>query len=190
MRERKSNLDFKDHVFTTKVEGDTITYTLKKPNTWIHSLVFVNTAGILAVTGDYGNWIFSREFHPSFGGYVSEMYWIEKLNNSSSQVPGKYDSDATAQEIREKIKEIVDTPEDSDDIELLEYYENLLNYVHDEIEYTYMAYRELPSSCVDLESIPFVKELDYWLYVVFDAFDEMCNRMGVENKQLENVTVK
>lgn len=184
MLEKRTKLDFKNHVFTVKEEGNTTTYTLKKPNTVIDSLIFVNTAGILAVTGDYGNWIFCREFHTSTDGYVCDGYWIEKLKISSSKVPSKFDPEGTTKEIEDNIKEIEEEFNSGDisaDVyqELKDYYESLLACTDDEVLYTYRAYREMPS-CMDYEYVPFVKELSYWLLVVFDAFDEMCKRCKLE----------
>ena len=60
----------------------------------------------MAVTGDIGNWIFCREFHPKAGknNYASRSYMDEKLRISSEQKSEKYDSEEALKEIS-KFKE-------------------------------------------------------------------------------------
>jgi hypothetical protein len=54
---------------------------------------------------------------------------------------------------------------------------NLLYYVDDEIEYNYHAYR---NSSLVYDQIPYETKLNYWILVIFDAFDEICNRLKNE----------
>ena len=172
MREKRTRLDFKDHELIVKKSEDLSSYYLKKPNTVQDSILFINTNGIMAVTGDYGNWIFCREFIPTPDGYVSDGYWEEKLSIASTQKYEDYDYCATRKEIEKRLADKDDPP----DKEEKEYYENMLDCVDDEFEYTYRAYNDRPRS-MDAESIPFVRITKYWLLVIFDAFDEICNRM-------------
>lgn len=78
---RRTKVDFSSHELKiTSLSGEGSKYELKKPDTIIHSVVFFVLGGITAVTGDFGNWIFCREFHPNISGEnVSDRYWVEKL---------------------------------------------------------------------------------------------------------------
>jgi hypothetical protein len=92
---RRTTLDFSEHVFT-KTQNDLVSiYKLKIPNTGTHQVKFICSEGITAVTGDFGNWIFCREFHPNKENYCSEGYFNEKLSIASEQTYSKYDSDET-----------------------------------------------------------------------------------------------
>lgn len=185
-KRKRTRLDFSEHVLTETNLRDENTgvrcdiYTFAIPDTSIHKFVFINTHGTLTVTGDYGNWVFCREFHPSEEGYVSDSYWCEKLHISSVQEIAKYSSEET----KEALEELIETG-------LEEYYgegyknlnkmkkplKELLSYVDDELEYTYHAYRDYDiTEHIDYDMIPFVKKINPRLDYIFDAFDEMCER--------------
>jgi hypothetical protein len=169
---KRTRFDFSKHDLTVKHCDCTVIYHLAKPNTIVDSVKFINTNGILAVTGDYGNWIFCREFHPKENGSVSDGYWMEKLQIASTQKPEEYDSDATRAEIQRRLADNEDPPTDEEK----EYYESLLRCVDDEFEYTCAAYNDKPSD-MDWEYIPMIRKTKYWLEVVFDAFEEICSRL-------------
>ncbi len=62
----RTGIKFHDHILTIDKESDnTITYHLKKPDTITNNIKFINTNGLLVVTGDFGNWVFCRDFHPN-----------------------------------------------------------------------------------------------------------------------------
>ncbi len=174
-RKRKTDIDFTPYIVTVEKYGDEVLiHKFKKPNTTIGSVIFINTKNIMAVTGDYGNWIFCREFHPSADGYVSVGYWLEKLRISSSQEPCEWDEEYIEKEIKERLKE-----EDIDE-ERKQYYEDLLNHIGDgEARYMVYAYDNMPDG-MDCESIPCSKRLNYWLEAIFDIFNEICRRMEKE----------
>jgi len=152
-------------------------------NSNINYIQFINTDRILSVTGDFGNWIFCRPFVPSEEGGVSDGYWLEKLRIASCQEAGKYDGDETAKEIQLLIDSgLEEQGYKGEELEQIkEWYTDLLGYTEDEHEYIYHAYRDYPSY-IDCEIIPFCKELNNWLNIIFDAFDEICFRLK-ENKQ-------
>ena len=108
MREKRTEIDFSKHVLTVNKQEGLLVHTLAKPNTYVQSFVFINTNDIMAVTGDYGNWIFCREFHPSKDGYVSDTYWVEKLRIGSCQEPSNFDS----QTAQEQVTELLNIPFD------------------------------------------------------------------------------
>jgi len=167
---KRSGVDFSNHQ-VKKIESENLLiYCFSKPNTICGSIKFINTQGILAITGDYGNWIFCREFHPSPDGFVSDSYWLEKLRMVSTQKPTDFDPEGTRVEINERLKE-----EDIDEEEKV-YLEDLLNQVYEcEERYLVYAHDNLPKNR-DHEFVPIVKKLNPWLEVIFDAFDEICKR--------------
>jgi hypothetical protein len=187
MKGKRTGIDFSKHVLTEKHygDGDVSIYTFKIPGTVCHSVNFINACGVLTVNGDFGNWVFCREFHPSADGYVSDNYWVGKLKNSSSQKPGHYDSETTEKELREEIKRLEEEKEDyskENYEEYKDYLETCLRDVDDELEYTYQAYRNQPGF-MDYESVIFCKSLDEWLLIIFDAFDAICSL----KKEAENI---
>ena len=181
----RTGVDFTKHELIVTEQEGLLIHRLKHPEyTHMNSVKFINTNGIMAVTGDYGNWMFCREFHPSAEGRVSSGYWCEKLQIASSQNGYEFDSEGTREEIQYGIEKGLEeygyTGEELE--EAKEYYEYLLNYV-DESEWYYEAnaYTEMPSF-FDSEGVPNVKKVKIWLQIVFDAFDEICRRMKEENE--------
>jgi hypothetical protein len=176
---KRSGIDFSSHEVYEVKRGDSITYTLKIPNrSKYHRINFINIEGIMVVTGDFGNWMFNREFHPGDENFVSDGYWHEKLGYASTQEGKEFDYEGTEQEIREGLDGgLEEYGYSGDDLQFMkDYYSELLNYVeHSEEEYKSYAYNEMPSF-MDAEDIPYVTKTKAWLNTVFDAFDEMCER--------------
>ena len=181
---KRTNIDWSKHEVIVTEQEELLVHDFKIPNSSTHRVRFINTNGILAVNGDFGNWIFCREFHPSAEGAVSDGYWIEKLRNSSCQEPSKYDGEITTQRLKEAIAdidgELEDNPQDAYYLKKKEYYENLLQYTDDYYEYIQEA-RDYPDG-MDSEDIIVGKELNPWLVYVFDAFDEICLRLKNQNE--------
>lgn len=171
LRTKRTGLKFDEYFVTHNKTKDAYIIKFSKPNTSCGSVTFINAEGILAVTGDYGNWIFCREFHPSHDGYVSDMYWLEKLRIASSQKPCNFSEEKTRKEIEELLND-----EDCDKEEK-EYLEDILSHVDDgEERYLVYAHDNLPPNR-DHEFVPHGKELNPWLECIFDVFDEVCRRM-------------
>jgi len=182
---RRTGIDFSRHeVKVTKSEGVLI-HEFKRPDTINCMLVFINTCGVMTVTGDFGNWVFCREFHPSADNesFVSAGYWDEKLEIASVQKSDKYDAEETSK----IIKEFKETFEESYGREMNEeesdWVEQLENNVDDEHEYIYLAYRENPSS-IDYESVPFGEKRHFWLDAVYDGFEALCD--SIKESELSN----
>jgi hypothetical protein len=177
MKGKRTSIEFEKHELIITDQEGLLVHHLKKPDSGIDNIKYINTNGIMAVTGDYSNWIFCREFHPTADGYVDDRYWKEKLKINSCQQPAKYDGDRTHEEIKELLKnDEYDWNEEDKD-----FLNDLLTSTDDEIEYTYQAYRNNPYS-FDLETIPFVKTVDYHFLAILDGFDEICRRLKEENK--------
>ena len=186
---KRTDVDWSQHELIIKENDDFASYQLKKPGTYCQSIKFINTNGVLVVTGDYSNWLFCREFHPSKGGNVSDGYWCEKLEISSSQKSKEYDSEATRKILTDGLDfELEEYGYSGDELsEMKKYYQELLSYVDcDEWEYTCHAYMEYPGF-VDFESVPYSTKTNYILLIVFDAFEEICRRM---EKTVEAVETK
>ncbi len=129
----RTGVDFSEHKLRIVESEDFLAHHFKIDNTYYGCLSFINTNGVMVVTGDYGNWMFCREFHPSAKGHVSGGYWDEKLQMASEQKSSKYDSKATEKELQEymdkhnkvlnvihRFKEINELDE-KEDSELIEY---------------------------------------------------------------------
>jgi hypothetical protein len=176
---KRTDVDWSKHELKITKNDHVMIHDLKNPNSLINRVRFINTCGIMAVNGDFGNWIFCREFHPysEFGG-VCDSYWCEKLRIASTQEPSNYDSEATRKALLKELNEDYKDHEYNlkEEHEWLKYIKGCLSCVDDELEYKYYAYREYPSFC-DHECVIFVKDINYWLKVVFDAFEEICKRL-------------
>jgi len=184
---KRTDWDFSEHTHMveifTSVKGNEIRVDhFRKGNSSMGYVKFVNDSYGLSVFGDFGNWIFCRPFHPSADGYVSDGYWNEKLKIGSSQDHARYDSEETAKEIEELINGGLEDQgyEGAQLIEMKEWLSDLLLYVDDELEYTYQAFRGNNPTQMDYESIPFCKKGSVQLQIIFDAFDEICNRLKLE----------
>ena len=160
--------DFSKHQLEIIKEEHVLIHNFHIPGTIANSIKFINTSGILAVTGDYGNWIFCREFHPSKDGRVSDNYWLEKLSIASSQNPYEFDSEKAQQEI----KDLLENKDHDFSEDEKEWLQNLSNAA-DEGEYEYISVVQDHPSSFETEMIPRGKIVKYWLLVIFDAFEEI-----------------
>lgn len=183
---KRTQADFSKHIVLEthfKNENHSLDiWDLKLPDSnYTNRVRFINSCGSLTVTGDFGNWVFCREFHPSADGYVSDGYWGEKLSMSSVQEYSKYDSERTEKEIRRYIRiGLKEYGFEGDELKKIkEQFKELLEHTEDELSYTHFAYRE--SEIEDYEIIPYVKTAHRWLFVVFDAFEELCKREKIKN---------
>jgi len=173
-KESRTGYDFSKHELTVTKSENAVVYKFKRPDTIQGAAIFINSCGIMAVTGDWGNWIFCREFHPSADGRVSDSYWCEKLRIASSQSHEDYSADKTRKEIEGRLKEEDLDPEDE------EYLKDLLDHVDDD-DYEHYAHENLPNGC-DFEFVPICHENKFWIKAIFDAFDEICTRTAPEVK--------
>ncbi len=184
----RTGVDFSKHIILEthfKLEDHNLdVWDLKLPDSnYTHRVRFINSCGTLTVNGDFGNWVFCREFHPSAKESVSDGYWAEKLRISSVQESSKYDSGETEKEIKNWIKKgLKEYGYEGEELRTKkEQFKELLDHVEDEIEYNYFAYRE--SGIEDYELVPYCKTAHIWLQIVFDAFDELCRRMKIAGKE-------
>ncbi len=179
---KRSGVDFKDHKLEIIRNDGVVIYKFKKPNTITQQVIFINACGVLTVTGDYGNWVFCREFYPG-GDPVSDMYWLEKAQISSTQKVEVFDKQATEKALGDAIRDLSKgswDPQEQD--ELNEYYVGCLDRIYDPMEYEMYAYREYPSFCDPNIAIK-IMDTDFSLKVIFDAFDEITQKIKKRDKE-------
>ncbi len=197
---KRTNWDWSKHTHKVEIfkssEGNEIRVDhFQKGDSNCGYVKFVNDSRGMSVFGDFGNWIFCRQFHPSADGFVSEGYWFEKLRMKSCQELGSFDEGETDKELQELLDErinelteeyegVEDGPAIVDDKigELKEWVQIMKSHTGDEIEYKYNAFRMPLPEGVDHEDIPFAKKVHSQLPFVFDAFDEICRRLRSEDK--------
>lgn len=192
MRNKRTKVDFSKHVHRVEIFKNEDNNEIRIDHFQIGDsnqkyIQFINTDKILSITGDYGNWIFSRPFIPNKDEYVSGGYWLEKLNILSTQEGKEYDSEKTKLAIQNLIDSELEELYEDKELEICkEWFTDLLEYTDDELEYTCFAYKTSDKPpFIDYETIPFVEEINIWLQIIFDAFDEICYR--IEQKELTNV---
>jgi hypothetical protein len=170
MRKKRTNTDFSQHVLTIQKNDLVTIHTFKKPGTSCYMVKFINVDDVLLVTGDLGRWSFCRGFIPSKNGQVSDGYWLEKIRISSKQDPYVFDSDVAKEQIANLLKENEFSDEEK------EWLKDLSDE-SDEGEYSYIAKAMDRPGSFEAEMIPRGKVTDFQLQCVFDAFDEICDRM-------------
>jgi len=178
----RTGIDFRDHeLLITEQEGLLIHY-LKKPDTICQSIKYINTNGIMAVTGDYGNWIFCREFHPTGEGGVSDQYWCEKLRIHSNQKDKDFNTELTVKQLWYGIsKGLKEWGYEGEKLnQAKEFYSECIQHCDSEWEYVAFAHGYNKPSFIDHEEVPFVETIKPQLQVVFDGFDEICKRLNEE----------
>lgn len=178
---KRTGIDFSRHEVIVFESDRLKIWHLKQPGTVIHNIKYINCDGIMAVTGDFGNWIFCREFHPSADGGVSDGYWDEKLRMESEQKSHQYSPELTKEAVEKFKKEFPDIYGREMNEEEKYWVESLEDSVDDYYEYIYRGHRENPSE-IDHESVPFEEERIFWLKCVYDGFDEICRRMKEEKE--------
>ena len=158
MKNKRTDVDFSKHVLTINKNENCIIYRFQLPNTKMHSVVFINAEGVMCVTGDFGNWIFNREFHPSAEGRVSDGYWLEKLSIASSQKYKDYDSDKTVNELNEYFNSL--KKEDYTEYEyeeIKEHFEYCTSSAEDYYEYICNS-RNIPNVLLNDDRLPIISE--------------------------------
>lgn len=186
-RKNRTGVDFSKHiVLESHFKSDTHSvdiWDLKLPDrNYLNRVRFINSCGTLTVNGDFGNWVFCREFHPSKDGGVSDCYWSEKLRMASVQDSAKFDPERTEKEIKQLIKKgLKEYGYEGEALKKAkEQFKELLEHTDDELDYTYHAYREI--NFENYEMIPFVKTRHTWLSIIYDAFDHLCSLQPEKEK--------
>lgn len=178
---QKTKIDFSKHEVKTIWENGILIHDFRDPSTPYCGLTFINTCGVMTVTGDFGNWVFSREFHPcpdfDNGNGVSRNYWDEKLESNSVQSAMVFDTDATEKAIRRFRKEFKGIYDRKMTQEERDWLDDLYNYTREEWRYIYHAYYFRPFS-IDAEDVPIGKIRNKSLEAVYDGFNALSKAMA------------
>jgi hypothetical protein len=179
---RRTTIDFSKHEFI-KTENELVSiYHLKIPNTITNNVKIICTQGITAVTGDFGNWIFCREFHPHKENYCSEGYFNEKLHIASEQTSSKFDSDETQKEIEEyldkhnQVIEAIDRFKELNGLDMLSN-EELVNYLNNHTDSDYVF---------DTDSLIPAQDIDDILYLLDDPEELLTDEEFEYLEELKN----
>ena len=189
-RGKRTNFDFSEHhhridIYKNAEKKEIRIDHLQIGDSNTNYIQFINSGRILSVTGDFGNWVFCRKFIPSADGVVSDYYWLEKLHIGSEQKGEKYSPRETTKRIDWLISEGLEEWGIEEDTipEAKEWLKELRAETDDEVGYMFKAYRDYDKpDCLDYESIPFEKEIHRWLLVIFDAFENICERLKEEDE--------
>lgn len=168
---KRTDISFEDHRLHMTAQDGLTVHHLKKDGTNAANIKFTNVQGVLLVTGDFGNWVFCRSFYPSKDEYVSDGYWIEKLETHSTQKGREYDGEATLA----LITELLEDPENEWTEEEIEYLEGCAYRATTvETQYREYLYGQAPPRFHGYREPPFCERTRWDLSVVFDAFDHIC----------------
>lgn len=173
---KRTKIDFSRHEVEIIQHEGVLIHKFKRPDTIVCSIIFINTQGVMTVTGYFGNWVFNREFHPhaDYEG-VSDYYWNEKLEMYSQQTSSDFDTETTLEHIQEFIDDYEENYQPVPE-ELNDWFEELKDNAFDKIEYEYVAYRNKPSD-IECEDVPYGKKQHQRLSCVYDGFEALCEKL-------------
>lgn len=98
---KRTGVEFGAHDVDMSADYHVTSYLFAVGTRYMGSIRFTNAFGAMTVTGDYGNWVFCREFYPNaIDAGVNEQYWLEKLRTYSEQDPYEFDEEETRKEIK------------------------------------------------------------------------------------------
>ncbi|MBU0630970.1 MAG: hypothetical protein KKC80_08710 [Candidatus Margulisbacteria bacterium] len=186
LRKSRTGFNFEEHELEINNLGECIIYKFAKPDLFCHSVTFINIAGHLVVTGDWGHYVFKREFRPDAEGYVSDDYWCSKLNHYNEKHWGEYSSEETYQLLQELIadyktdNDIKD--EDEDDDEYIFAAKDLQRYTYSEYAYLNQLENEDLEPLYHEDIMPCYSIKKKLLYI-FDAFEAICERLYILEKK-------
>lgn len=194
VKNMRTNIDFSKHELIIKQDSLCKIHWLKRPNLMRYNVKFIHIENLLVVTGDFGRWTFERDFNPE--GFeksgVSDSYWCEKIRLGSVQKTGVFDSEVAEQSIQEKIDNLLENSEADDDNNICfennneqeeyEFWNELLYYCSDEIEFINYFRGNRPDS-LDFENLPAYNKQNEDLDAIFDAFEEIMKRYNNKVKK-------
>jgi hypothetical protein len=188
MKGQRTGKDFSKYVLkVTKNKHVTIHELTEPPYSKQGRICFINVDENLIVTGDYSNWIFDRDFTPNASeeAQISNDYWCEKVQLSSTQKPYEYDSERTIKEIQERIDELKKEDDDygkEEHREEIECLEECIPHADDSSDMRYLCFaHDNKPSHLDHESVIYCKKVHPQLLVVFDAFEIVCKMLADKN---------
>ena len=178
---KRTGVEFGAHDVTTITDSHVTSYLFSVGTKYMGSIRFTNAFGVMTVTGDYGNWVFCREFFPNaIDVGVCESYWLEKLRTYSEQDPYEFDEEETRKEIEcwlDGTHEYFDEDRPLTNDESVYLSMCLLALDQGELQYIHVAHFENVGRFKDHDRVPLVKKPKYALQVIFDAWDCMVERL-------------
>lgn len=170
---------FENHIFSIEECGKFTIYKLKHPEySMMYKVEFIVGNNLTVVTGDYGNWVFCREFHPKTGEISSYNYLDEKLEINSVQKSTEFSTEETIKQLKHFVDNFTNNYGREMNEEEREWVDLLDSSVFDEIEYTNTAFREKPNS-IDYDEVPFGTRRLRRLEIVYNALDVMCEKISI-----------
>lgn len=198
---KRTQQDWSQHKWRREVftnpEGKEITIDhLQKGNSNAHYILFINDTRGLTVRGDYGNWVFCRNFIPSADTEsISGGYWMEKLTIGSTQKFEFLDFECIEQDFKDRFEGwMFENDYNTSQLEEIEEWKNeMLEALEgkDRIDYLYKAYRTpnpIGWSCEDFPHDH--KKIPVRLNILFDGFEEICRQMKVKKKAKVNLSIQ
>jgi hypothetical protein len=179
---QRTRIDFSKHEVRTTELPNGMIYKFGEIGSPTHALTFVVTCGITAVTGDFGNWIFCREFYPD-GDTISDGYWDEKLEIASEQKAEAFDTETVGRQLDEFIAEFENNYGRGMTEEESEFFDDLKAVSDNEIEYISTIWNEIPPT-LDASDLPQGKTRHAWLNSVYDGFEAMCRKLKTETEEI------
>ena len=176
---KRTSIDFSNHKLIIQENELVKIHWLKQPDTIVNNIKFINCEGSLIVKGDFGNWIFCREFIPTATKEkISGSYWDEKLELYSTQKSDVWDENTIIEDIDRIILELAEMGYDENEIEeATEFFNSAKTCADNEIDF--IAYcRENHPNFLDTEIIPDGKVRNNRLNIIYDAFEEICRRLA------------
>jgi len=175
-------INFSKHDYVKEQDSVASVYTLKLPNDkYTYRVNFINCLGVCTVTGDFGNWVFNREYYPDAKhiGMGGIEYMIEKLGQFCN--PYYYDDDLIIgyfermiKEYREELKTCDEEEKDGlqNKIKFLQGIPNHGRFLDIE-KYLYDSVYNFTEDSW--------KPVHPYLYTIEEAFREMCRREKIND---------
>lgn len=175
---KRTSIDFSKHELIVDESEKISIFWLKKSDSIVFNIKFIITNGLTIVTGDFGNWMFNKEFYPNEDENVSDDYWVEKLQLYSTQKGKEFSIEETEKALKYEIKEGLEAyGYEGDELSgAKEFYKECLEHLESENEYSNFIYKWKPTF-LDYEEIPYCKVINNRLQIIFDGFEEICRRL-------------
>lgn len=174
----------KDWIYTKSTHGDFQVYCLQSNKDSWSWVEFIVGHRFTAVTGDFGNHTFGREFHPhKVTVNIDFTYALEKYRYCSTQNPtSEYSPTLTREYIEEFMLEHANGDLDNLTEEEREQFDYLLYYSESEIDYLNQRFNEHDDNIIFLEydQLQPQYELDKQVNFILHVFIEMCKRESYE----------
>lgn len=182
--EKLSKLDLSSWELSTKKiqtgEDDNnfyMDFILKSPNKNFNEIIRIRTLPeVTLFTGDWGSLVLDYHLNPQ-KITLTEGNAFSKIEYGLKEAWQEFDGDATAEQLKETIKELDDWYSSQSDIDkYTEILKDLIGYTDDPVDYVYHAFRG--DLDWDSEDIPYVTKPKNSFKIYIDAFNEVHKRLN------------